>query len=116
MAPVSGGFDAQTGHARGGARGGGRCRPDGRDVTGHVIVNAGQADSAAHAFGKVYALSAATGTKLWSFTTGNEVFSSAAVANGVVYIGSTDGKVYALSAATGTRLWSYTIGAVIFES
>jgi len=35
------------------------------------------------------------------------VFSSPAVANGVVYIGSYDQKLYALNATTGKRLWSY---------
>ena len=33
--------------------------------------------------------------------------SSPAVANGVVYIGSTDGKVYALNANSGAKIWSY---------
>ena len=37
----------------------------------------------------VYALNASTGAKLWSFTTGDYVDSSPAVANGVVYVGST---------------------------
>ena len=32
---------------------------------------------------------------LWTATTGGQVFSSPAVANGVVYVGSTDGKLYA---------------------
>jgi outer membrane protein assembly factor BamB len=31
----------------------------------------------------------------WSYTTGGYVWSSPAVANGVVYVGSWDGKVYA---------------------
>jgi len=53
----------------------------------------------------VYALNAATGTKLWNYTTGGG-FSSPAVANGVVYVGGS--KVYALNAATGTKLWNYT--------
>ena len=35
-----------------------------------------------------------TGAKLWSYTTGSEVYSSPAVANGVVYVGSFDGNVY----------------------
>ncbi|MGB8373012.1 MAG: PQQ-binding-like beta-propeller repeat protein, partial [Halobacteriota archaeon] len=40
----------------------------------------------------------------WSFTTGNEVLSSPAVANGTVYVGSYDDNVYAAgtAAATGT--------------
>ena len=37
----------------------------------------------------------------WSYTTGSDVFSSPAVANGVVYVGSFDDKVYALNASTG---------------
>ena len=46
----------------------------------------------------VYALKASTGALLWSYATGNGVYSSPAVANGVVYIGSDDGNVYALNA------------------
>jgi eukaryotic-like serine/threonine-protein kinase len=46
---------------------------------------------------KVYALNASTGALLWSYTTGNEVYDSPVVANGVVYVGSDDDKVYAFS-------------------
>jgi PQQ-like domain len=42
----------------------------------------------------VYALDANTGAELWSYTTGGAVYSSPAVANGMVYIGSDDGKLY----------------------
>jgi outer membrane protein assembly factor BamB len=52
--------------------------------------------------GKVYALDAGYGGKLWSFTTGSYVVSSPAVANGVVYVGSHDGNVYAFDLAGGT--------------
>ena len=46
----------------------------------------------------MYALNASTGARLWSFDSGNfnHVFSSPAVANGVVYIGSDGGALYAL--------------------
>jgi eukaryotic-like serine/threonine-protein kinase len=44
----------------------------------------------------VYAVDAATGAKLWSDRTGNQVFSSPAVVNGVVYVGSGDGNMYAV--------------------
>jgi outer membrane protein assembly factor BamB len=40
-------------------------------------------------------LNAATGALVWSYLTGGIVFSSPAVANGVVYIRSSDTKVYA---------------------
>jgi hypothetical protein len=38
--------------------------------------------------GRLYALDAATGAKLWSFPTGSQIGSSPAVANGVIYIAS----------------------------
>ena len=43
---------------------------------------------------KVYALNAATGTVLWTVTTGAPVHSSPAVALGRVYVGSDDHNVY----------------------
>ena len=44
------------------------------------------------------------------------MWSSPAVANGVVYVGSNDGKFYALNAATGTLVWSYKSGHWFFSS
>jgi outer membrane protein assembly factor BamB len=44
------------------------------------------------------------------------VFSSPAVANGVVYVGSVDGNVYALNASTGAKLWSFNAGDVVASS
>ena len=44
------------------------------------------------------------------------MFSSPAVANGVVYVGSQDDNVYALNASTGARLWSFTTGGSVFFS
>jgi outer membrane protein assembly factor BamB len=46
--------------------------------------------------GARYALSAKTGAKLWSYTTGGGVYTSPSVSNGLVYVGSDDGNVYAL--------------------
>jgi outer membrane protein assembly factor BamB len=45
----------------------------------------------------VYALNAKTGAKLWSYPTVDFVYSSPAVANGVVYVGGgwTNNGVYA---------------------
>jgi outer membrane protein assembly factor BamB len=66
--------------------------------------------------GNVYAINATTGTELWNYTTGNEMFSSPAVANGVVYVGSFDNNVYALNATTGANVWSYNTGSRVFSS
>jgi serine/threonine-protein kinase len=74
------------------------------------VVYVGSDDS------NVYALNAATGAKVWNYTTGSVVISSPAVVNGVVYVGSHDGNVYALNAATGVRLWNYTTGNAVYSS
>jgi outer membrane protein assembly factor BamB len=52
----------------------------------------------------------------WSYTTGLEVYSSPAVTNGVVYVGSDDNHVYALSASSGAKLWSYATGYIVYSS
>ena len=44
------------------------------------------------------------------------MYSSPAVANGVVYVGSVDGKLYAYHATTGALLWSATTGSYINSS
>ena len=64
----------------------------------------------------LYALNAATGSKIWSYPTGNEVESSPAVANGVVYVGSDDNNVYALNATTGSTIWTYGTGNLVDSS
>src|ERR1035437_4035088 len=63
------------------------------------------------------ALKTSTGALVWKYTTnGGIIFSSPAVANGVVYIGSEDGNLYALNASTGVPLWQYTTGNAIYSS
>lgn len=57
-----------------------------------------------------------TNQTLWNYTTGGYVYSSPAVVNGVIYVGSADHKVYALNAATGGFLWSCTTGELVYSS
>jgi len=53
----------------------------------------------------------------WSYPTLGAIgTSSPAVANGLVYVGSTDHKLYALYASTGTLKWSYPTGGQINSS
>ncbi len=47
---------------------------------------------------------------LWKFKTGDEVKSSPAIAQGRVFVGSSDQNVYALDLSTGQKLWSYKTG------
>ena len=44
---------------------------------------------------------------LWKFRTGAEVKSSAAIAGGRVFIGSSDANLYAIDLHTGEKQWSY---------
>jgi outer membrane protein assembly factor BamB len=56
----------------------------------------------------ISALDAKTGNVIWTNSAVVEVSNSLAVANGVLYIGSTtDNTFYALDAAGGTVLWTY---------
>ncbi len=53
---------------------------------------------------------------LWNYTTGDTVYSSPAIVNGFVYVGSYDRKVYCLNASTGTFVWSYTTDNTVYSS
>ena len=55
-------------------------------------------------------------TLLWRHGTGNQIWSSPAVAGDVVYIGSNDGNVYALNASTGSTVWTYATGGEVRSS
>ncbi len=62
---------------------------------------------------RVIALNAATGALRWSFRANGIVMSSPAVANGVVYAGSSGGSVYGLRATNGQRVWSASLGGEV---
>ncbi|WP_292427902.1 PQQ-binding-like beta-propeller repeat protein [Methanoregula sp.] len=70
-------------------------------------------------YGSIYAFNAATGNVVWSYDTTGTDGTMPTVANGVVYVVSTDfnpvyatgiadSKLYALNANTGNYIWSYT--------
>ena len=50
---------------------------------------------------------------LWKFKTGGPVYASPVIANGVLYIGSTDGKLYALDAKQWGIKWVFDAGDAI---
>jgi outer membrane protein assembly factor BamB len=59
----------------------------------------------------------ATTPKLeWMFHTGGPIIVSPAVADGVVYAGSSDGKFYAVDAKSGRARWQFKTGARIASS
>lgn len=48
-----------------------------------------------------------SGRKVWHVNTGDYVYSSPAVSEGYVYVGSNDGNVYCLDAISGEEVWQY---------
>jgi outer membrane protein assembly factor BamB len=65
----------------------------------------------------VICLNADTGTMIWEFFTNGIVFSSPAIADGKVYIGSmADHKVFCLNADNGKKIWEYTTGSYVDSS
>ncbi|MEO7002320.1 MAG: PQQ-binding-like beta-propeller repeat protein, partial [Ktedonobacterales bacterium] len=55
----------------------------------------------------LYALNAATGHPLWSFTTQGPITSTPAAANSLIYTTSQDGALYAVDVKTGYLIWKY---------
>lgn len=52
----------------------------------------------------------------WSYPAGEIAFSSPAVSNGKLYVGSGNNALYALNADTGVLLWKYAVGNYIDTS
>jgi len=52
----------------------------------------------------------------WNYTTSGNVYSSPAVADGMVFVGSNDGNVYALDQHTGAHIWNYSTGNAVMSS
>src|SRR5690349_24644617 len=44
----------------------------------------------------------------WTFKTAGRVYSSPAVVDGVVFVGSGDGNLYAIDAGSGAQKWKFT--------
>jgi outer membrane protein assembly factor BamB len=66
--------------------------------------------------GKVYALSLADGSKLWSTPEGRRYNTVPALADGKAFLGNEDGRLYALSLADGSKLWSFKTGDAVMSS
>jgi outer membrane protein assembly factor BamB len=61
--------------------------------------------------GNVYALDVSNGALIWKSHVGNQVFSSPAVVDGVIYVCSDEGYVSALRASDGGAIWQAYIGS-----
>lgn len=75
-----------------------RCSP--AVAGGRVFIGIGS---------NIYALDEQTGAKIWNYTAEVGLY-ALSVADGMVFIGSTDHNVYALNETTGDQIWNYTTG------
>jgi outer membrane protein assembly factor BamB len=66
--------------------------------------------------GRVLGLSARTGEVAWLQVLGDYVYSSAAVADRTVFVGSYDRRLHAIDAVTGRVRWSFDAGERISGS
>lgn len=57
--------------------------------------------------GVVHALNAKNGKTLWTYTTGNKIFSAPFITPKLVIVSSCDGFIYALDRKQGTVRWKY---------
>ena len=73
------------------------------------VVAVGSEDGGLHVY------NATSGEPLpWSpFVTGDKIWSTPLIANGVIYFGSHDQNVYAVSLADGKKLWSFPTGGAV---
>jgi len=62
---------------------------------GKVFVSSGDS---------IYVLSGGTGTLLWTYKTGGELYQAPAIANGRVFVGSGDGYVYAIGPRVSDKI------------
>jgi outer membrane protein assembly factor BamB len=53
---------------------------------------------------------------IWIYSTGDNIWSSPAVVDGKLFIGSWDNKIYCLDAESGVEEWNYTTGDYVFSS
>lgn len=53
---------------------------------------------------------------LWTFQAGDMIESTAAIVDGVAYVGALDGTLYAINAETGEQLWTYQTDSAIKSS
>lgn len=61
----------------------------------------------------VYAIDRVTGALVWERATGDAIYSSPVLADGVLYFGSRDGNLWAVDAEDGSVEWRYPAGAAV---
>ncbi len=94
-------------------------RPDGTEqglpplVAAPVLERASNKLLVGSEDGFLYAYNAVTGEELWRFGTGDKVWSTPVVRDGVVYFGSHDKMIYAVFLDSGEKKWEFPTGGVV---
>ena len=94
-------------------------RPEGKDQTLMPLVAAPALERASNTLlvasedGNLYAYDAVTGEEQWRFPTGDKIWSTPVVRDGVVYFGSHDKSVYAVFLDSGEQKWKAETGGVV---
>ncbi|PKB79482.1 MAG: hypothetical protein BZY88_13115 [SAR202 cluster bacterium Io17-Chloro-G9] len=94
-------------------------RPEGKGQTLLPLVAAPVLDRASNTLlvasegGNLYAYNAVTGEEQWRFQTGDKIWSTPVVRDGVVYFGSHDKSVYAVFLDSGEQKWKADTGGVV---
>ena len=89
---------------------------DGQTPNGAPADQWRQFRGSAHLAGVSAATPPATLKLLWTYDTGEVIDSSAAIVDGVVYVGGGDGDLIALDLESGALRWTYATGNLIGES
>jgi outer membrane protein assembly factor BamB len=112
-------LDAETGKVRWKLRVG-RCAASSPAYADRVVyvtvLSTNSSCSSRSGNGRVIALTAGQGKRIWRRTLPSRTESSPIVANGTVYFGSESGTVYALSASNGSVKWTYKAGGAVKAS
>ena len=66
--------------------------------------------------GRVYALDAETGARMWTFDTGGPVVASPLIVSGTVFVGNRLGTFFALNLSSGRPAWQSHTGAPIYAN
>jgi len=60
--------------------------------------------------GKLWSIDAETGDNLWDYSTPGPIWTTPAVADGLVYFGTLNKRVYAVDLSDGQRVWDFETG------
>lgn len=81
----------------------------GKDGNDYIYIGTGSSNS-------LIAYDVTADSVEWTFTTGDNVFSSPTIYDTLVVVGSNDGKVYGINKFTGVKGWEFQTGGPVISS